>query len=409
MCMIAHRPLGPKGKGSNIPNLVIDTALTRHPDGWGVAWREGDELRHEKFGKSPQDRTTFRALLKSLDARRDVEYVAHFRFATHGEVCKDMSHPFSYMDENEGEVLVFHNGIVQGVTATAKESDTAVFVRDWISKLPSAWWRNEVICELVDKFAGWSKFVIMTQWETVNLNFSEGTEDGGLWYSSEHKPYWQSKTATYTNTSGKGDGWVDYDSWEDDNGLTQGAGTSYLDDDFWQDPASGVWYPRDGAEGRPAHVTTGTGSRTTQPRSNDALWLHEGHDLEPLQKFDFTKDGDYENSIICNLCGTAGDVYLVDGKAYVAINHGNAITPSEDEREEEYSRLMDKAIAESKSLVLVTDGEQACSIDTDPRTMAEKAADRDAARARLEAQQESVSKAGAAKARRKQRRQRVKA
>ena len=51
MCMIAHRFLSAKGKGQNIPNAVIETALVRHPDWFGVAWRDPEAgLLYEKFG-----------------------------------------------------------------------------------------------------------------------------------------------------------------------------------------------------------------------------------------------------------------------------------------------------------------------------------------------------------------------
>lgn len=287
MCMIAHRFLSKKGKGSNIPNTVIDTALTRHPDGYGVAWRDPEYgLVYEKFG--PTERADFRALLKEIDSDKSIEYVAHFRYATHGPEDKDHAHPYVYEDPDPavGRVLVFHNGIIGGVTTKPSESDTEVFVRDWLAKLPSRWWTSAGIRKLVDHMGGWSKLVLMTDTETVNLNHYSGEEDGGLWYSSEHRG-WSYGTGYSTG------GWGDDDDWE-----------------------SGTYRTAAPVMTKSAEIGV-----TTNPRGNVGVWMHQGHELSPLQTFDFSKDGDYECGVVCDTCGTAGDVYIIDGKAYIDIPH----------------------------------------------------------------------------------------
>ena len=300
--MIAHRPVTQRGRGSNIPNAVIDTALTRHPDGFGIAWRDSDGLRYEKFGPTKVEKAEFRRLLKEIDKRRDIEYVAHWRMATHGPACEDLAHPYEYTDPVEGRVLVFHNGVID-IFADKHESDTQVFVRDILANLPSAWWRQPAIVDLVDMSTGWSKLVLMTETETVNLNERHGTKDGGLWYSSNHLPGWS------TNSVAKYASYLD-DEWDND----------------WERIPGGAWVrkteprsiiPYSAAE---SAKTFGLGE-TTQPMSNTALWQHEGHIIEPLQSFDFTKDGDYPSSIICTECGTSGDVYLIQGRAFTDINH----------------------------------------------------------------------------------------
>jgi hypothetical protein len=314
MCMIAHRFLSAKGKGANIPNYVIDTAITRHPDGYGVAWRDPKEgLLYEKFG--PQEKQEFRAFLKELDGDKNIEYVAHFRFATHGPLDADHSHPYEYSDPDPkvGGVLVFHNGIISGVTTTKLESDTEVFVRDYLAKLPSRWWTNAGIRKLVDHMGGWSRLVLMTAHETVNLNHYAGEEDGGLWYSSDHRPaqsYSGKGGGKYSGALlGLDDEWEN-EGWEYERGKwsrTGGSNSDHRSDDE---------YRVTGATVRSADV-----GETTHPRGNSSTWAHQGHVLTPMQEFDFDKDGDYENSILCEECGTAGDVYIIDKKAYVDIPH----------------------------------------------------------------------------------------
>jgi hypothetical protein len=310
MCMIAHRFLSEKGKGANIPNAVIDTAMYRHPDGYGVAWRSEEGLLYQKFG--PDGRQGFRELVKALDGDQSVEYVAHFRFATHGPEDANHAHPFAYEDPDPsvGTVLVFHNGVISSMKTTLAESDTEVFVRDYLAKLPSRWWTNEAVRKLVDHIGGWSRLVLMTNEETVNLNWGEGEEDGGLWYSSDHRPNkWVTGTtvASTVYSSSK-----DYRNWD------------YDDDEEWVKVEDG-WRrnPNSKFAKSPstAEAAAATFMETTIPKSNGDMFMHEGHELSPMQTFDFTKDGDYEVSVLCETCGTAGDVYIVDGRAYVDVPH----------------------------------------------------------------------------------------
>ena len=303
MCMIAHRFLSKRGQGQNMPNEVISTACTRHPDGYGIAWRDPIKgLRYERFG--PSERLGFRDSLKRIDADRSIEYVAHFRFATHGPEDRDHAHPFAYQDPDPkiGRVLVFHNGIISGMRPEQTESDTEVFVRDYLAKLPSAWWRNAGVRKLVDHMGGWSRLVLMTDHETVNLNHYAGDEAQGLWYSSDHKP------TTWTAMVAGAQSWNDEE--EEDWQSAVAANTAL-------------------ALSRAASPRSSIGV-TTIPTTNAAAWVDSGHRLQRNRDFDFLVDGDFPNGVSCVLCSTDGDVYIIDGKAYIDITHvwGPAARPA---------------------------------------------------------------------------------
>lgn len=296
--MIAQRLMSPKGKGANIPNAVVDTAISRHKDGFGIAWRDPNRgLVYEKFG--PDQSQDFRYVLKDLDADHTIEYVAHFRFATHGPEDASHAHPYEYIDPNGDPVLVFHNGVITGMPIDSKrESDTEVFVRDYLALLPPLWWLNEAIVGLVHKFIGWSRLVLMTPDDTINLSWNEGEEDSGFWYSSEHRPI------SYD--------WARGDEWEDE----------------WVRLSEGKWVRKSEQT-----ALVPLPPLSTQPRRNDASWMSQGHRITPLQSFNFTKDDAYEVSIICDECGTSGDVYIVDGRAYMDIKHKVDILDEEDPEE----------------------------------------------------------------------------
>jgi hypothetical protein len=329
--MIAYRPVEAGKRGSNIPTQVIDTAMQRHPDGFGVAWREGGKLWRQKFG--PEHSREFRKTIKRLDRDQTIEYVAHFRWATHGPEDAAHSHPYEYTDPEVGTVLVFHNGIIDIGTAP-HESDTEVFVRDVLAHLPGRWWANPAIRYLVDEAISWSKLVIMTNDETVNLQEQHGEWDGGIWYSSSHRP------TTYSVKYAGG------------TALINGVESSWTGKD---------WEPKDRGKSN-ALVTVKSAYQSafgdlydddydacvvTKTLDHPSQWRSSGHNLTAIKNIDRRTDGEYMEALICDECHTIGDMYIVDGTAYPDIAHkfGEGSREAEDEREAEgLDREMDELL-----------------------------------------------------------------
>lgn len=311
--MIAYRPV--KGKrGSNIPQAVVDTAVTRHPDGFGVAWREGKTLHHVRFG--PKQKAEFVSQLRSLDKRSDMEYVAHWRYATHGPEDEAHAHPYSYVDPQEGRVLVFHNGIID-IATTPQESDTEVFTRDVLAHLPSAWWRYGWARYLVGQAIGWSRLVLMTDTETVNLQESSGNWDNGIWYSSNHKPaaplpkWTPSGSYGYMPSASK-------------------AVTAPV-----TPPAAIV-----PVETIKRKAGKHKGAITVRNVRKDATLYNAGHKVTMLVPLDRSRDGDYPHSVICDTCNTFGDVYVIDGGTYIDMSHRDPGGRYSDDRDEEQAAAL---------------------------------------------------------------------
>ena len=322
MCMIAYRPTA-KGRGANIPTEVIDTAIQRHPDGFGVAWREAGQLHTKRFG--PAEKKAFRKTLKRVDRRSDIEYVAHFRMATHGPSASSHAHPFEYQDAHEGRVLVFHNGIIDIDTAT-HESDTEVFVRDVLAHLPSRWWVNKAITFLVGQSIGWSRLVIMTAKETVNLQEEDGKWDGGLWYSSNHK-----RTDTYVYRDGI------FAAYDDDWQLSLTAAEKAMRHTGLVGVRSTLAIPA--KTGEDAYLSDRLVDRPYQYTSG-------GHTLTAVKDINRATDGDWPESVMCDVCYTFGDVYIIDGNTYIEMSHRvDADADEDDAREEE--RSMDYELTEA--------------------------------------------------------------
>ncbi len=76
-----------------------------HPDGWGVAWREGDEIRCVRSGKP----AAADPLLSELRVRTD-RFIGHVRFASDpATVHAGNSHPFL-----AAGIALAHNGTFRG-------------------------------------------------------------------------------------------------------------------------------------------------------------------------------------------------------------------------------------------------------------------------------------------------------
>jgi len=94
-----------------------------HPDGWGIAYRQGDEIRTVRSGKPAAGDP----LLAQVRARTD-RFIGHVRFASNPEtVNAENSHPFAWKG-----IALAHNGTFYGRIGeegdARKVSDTLVFL-----------------------------------------------------------------------------------------------------------------------------------------------------------------------------------------------------------------------------------------------------------------------------------------
>ena len=369
MCMIAYRPAG---KAGHMTRSIVDTATQRHPDGFGIAWRAPDGLHVERFAPTKKSRASFKRLTAEVD-KAGYEYVAHFRWATHGPKDAAHAHPYEYNDPDPkvGKVLVFHNGVID-IATTPQESDTEVFVRDVLGRLESRWWTNPALVYLVNEAIGWSKFTIMTGGETVNLHAGKGEWDDGVWYSSNHRPTqkWTptkggtvTKPATITGTTYTGKSYSDYDPqyhvYMAKGELTQG----------WWDDKNKTWVERKapagmkmgdrgpapkvllegGASGTPSGeparksakesavalglIAPSAGDLALLPESgkgdsacllpeNPQRWKNAGHIVSAVRRIDILGyDEEYIMAVVCDTCRTMGDAWVIDGDVYIDMDH----------------------------------------------------------------------------------------
>lgn len=298
MCLIVHRPVSERGTVVNLPNKVIEHNRKSNPHGFGLAWRDADGTIHvEKFG--PNEFDGFHQLLKAID-KEPVEYTAHFRFATHGRPCKDLSHPFVYEDAEVGTCVVFHNGVIDIATSKdGSESDTSVFVTEVLAELPSKWWESPAIRFVVEGSLGFSRMLIMTgDGKTIFLNKRNGQEREGLWYSTTPLPYTSTVTSRGWEPSRNGTG-----AWVPTSGPASSTvlASSMVDED--EDDEESMLLLPSGIED-----TFETG------------WFQSGHHITALSE-DEDAAGDRTGEAVCDECQTKGWYYVLAGRVFIDVKH----------------------------------------------------------------------------------------
>ena len=117
---------------------------------------------------------------------KDNDLVIHFRYGTHGNIDKDMTHPF-LVDNN---LAVMHNGIISVPEAMQKDiSDSYYFNRTVLQKLPNNFLENPAIVDLIEMRIGGSVLVFLDNKGNVTKIGSKCKEIiyNGCWFSN---PYW---------------------------------------------------------------------------------------------------------------------------------------------------------------------------------------------------------------------------
>jgi len=204
MCVIGYMPANVRAD-----DAAIRRAWCANPDGAGLMF------------PGPKGRLTIdkgfmrlKGFLKAYHAvPENVPLIVHFRIATSGLVNEHMCHPFWV----SGELGVAHNGILDvPVPKGSKESDTAIFVRDTLSKLPAGFMENDAITNLIlHRIGNRNKLAFMDATGAVLwLGDRVKTKDGQWWSNrsfEESMSFWGYASDVPACTLD------DWDEWEKEN------------------------------------------------------------------------------------------------------------------------------------------------------------------------------------------------
>lgn len=204
MCIIV---LKPKGKGINITfENHLYNCFINNPDGAGYMYNDGKKV-HVRKGfmtwKAFEDE-----LVNVKRFAKETDIVFHFRYATHGSIEKGNTHPFPITSETgmlwKSELMcdaaIAHNGVISDCDGgkKSKMSDTQIFVRDYLSHIPTEIILSKGVMKLIE-MATTSKFAIMTPTE-VKLLGGFVKEKNGCSYSNRDYQYLAAKGKWYKSS-----------------------------------------------------------------------------------------------------------------------------------------------------------------------------------------------------------------
>lgn len=153
-----------KQKGNKLSSDIAERSAKVNPDGLGVIWLDNFEVTYHKSNE-----------YKVLNTERP--FIAHFRYATIGKVCKDNTHPFR-CGANKNEWLMM-NGTIRGL-GDVNKTDSRVLAES-LGDVPRHKWKDKL--ETYD-----CRFVtINTRNKTFQMyNKHLWFQRDGIWFSKDN-------------------------------------------------------------------------------------------------------------------------------------------------------------------------------------------------------------------------------
>lgn len=181
MCVIIAKPAD-----KSVSKDTLEKCWYINDDGAGIAWVEDGVLKIKKGFMSYEN------LISFWDSRSwdGIPMLIHFRISTSGKVDKKNTHPFWVVNDD----LVFaHNGVFMEL-GKDNISDTIVFNREVLQRLPDDFIYSEPIMKMIGKYCGFSSKLafLNASGEFSFVNEKDGKWDtDGCWYSNfNHKFRW---------------------------------------------------------------------------------------------------------------------------------------------------------------------------------------------------------------------------
>lgn len=177
MCIAIFKPAA-----KHINKRELRDLWTSNPDGGGYMFAANGELYVDK------GYFTFKAFYKEF---RNAEakfpksdFVIHFRIATSGKISINHCHPF-YVSNN---LAFVHNGIFAFLSKDDTESDTMIFNKNILRKLPTDFMLNSASIDLLETYCDHynSKLILLTHTGFHQIiNESAGEWRNDIWYSNK--------------------------------------------------------------------------------------------------------------------------------------------------------------------------------------------------------------------------------
>ena len=215
MCVICYKPMGVQ-----FPSKTkIKTMFKNNPNGAGFMYADGENVYIQKGFMTLGE---FNSALNRVRQYTDYPFVLHFRITTNGGTSKGLTHPFALSDDvktlmetaSTTNIGIAHNGIIPMTAYADKISDTAEFIRRYMSRIIRS--EADIDADTLDIIEACidSKMAIMTASQDVHL-LGKFIQDGnGVYYSNtsyqKKRTTAKTKTRTYYYPTDTYDYWSNY-------------------------------------------------------------------------------------------------------------------------------------------------------------------------------------------------------
>lgn len=191
MCIIAYKPAGAKFPSKS----TIKTMFRNNPDGAGFMYTAPDGVH---IVKGLMSVSAFMQALSQIKHDTSIPVVMHFRIATHGGYSESMTQPFPLTNKNKRlralnticDVGIAHNGIIHMCNDAKKISDTAMFIRDYMTRLTAVKKPfDDINLNIIEACIG-SRMLILERTGDVHILGTGWIEDNDIIYSNDSYLDW---------------------------------------------------------------------------------------------------------------------------------------------------------------------------------------------------------------------------
>lgn len=186
MCIVVYKP-----ENVEFPSWeTLKTCFAHNPNGAGFMWADGKTVNIRKGFMTWNE---FKKALKPYKNDSKLPFVMHFRITTHGGTSQGLTHPFPLTASTrklkelncKADVGIAHNGIISMCSSAKNLSDTAEFVRDYLTLLVKSprYYQNHKICDIIEELIG-SKMCILSNDMHAEVIGSGWKIDNGIYYSN---------------------------------------------------------------------------------------------------------------------------------------------------------------------------------------------------------------------------------
>lgn len=196
MCIAICKPAG-----KQITDDQLKMCYISNSDGMGLAYNYNGKINIHKSLKY----SDFVKKIRWVENKYpEANMLIHFRATTVGDSTLDNCHPFRI---NKHQVFI-HNGTIKKVSKDVHSglSDTAMFNKEILQKLPWGWENNSGIRKLIEQFICIEVIndgkicVLNSSGEFTIFNESEGHWFNGIWWSNNY--YKKKRTSSYGVVAG---------------------------------------------------------------------------------------------------------------------------------------------------------------------------------------------------------------